>query len=175
MPKRKEKNMMFAFYIFFMYNYLKFKIYRRRDFKVNEREDIQQSLKLFVILSRACRSIQDIAAKSIKGLGLNTTEFAVLELLFHKGPQPLQQIGDKILIASGSITYVVDKLVDKELVVRKACIKDRRISYAELTEKGAVFMEEIFPKHELVLHEALQELSSEDKESVIRILKKLKK
>ncbi|GGE70901.1 MarR family winged helix-turn-helix transcriptional regulator [Priestia taiwanensis] len=142
---------------------------------MNEREDIQQSLKLFVVLSRAYRSIQDISAKSIKSFGLNPTEFAVLELLFHRGPQPLQQIGDRILIASGSITYVVDKLVDKELVIRKPCEKDRRISYAKLTDKGNVFMEDIFPQHEEVLHEALQTLTAEEKDDVIGLLKKLKK
>jgi MarR family transcriptional regulator, 2-MHQ and catechol-resistance regulon repressor len=167
---------MFAFLIYFVYNYLKFKIFMKGlDFQMNEREDIQQSLKLFVVLSRACRSIQDIGAISIKGFGLNPTEFAVLELLFHKGPQPLQQIGDKILIASGSITYVVDKLVDKELVIRKPCEKDRRISYAKLTDKGTAFMEEIFPQHEMVLHEALLSLSGEEKDTVIQLLKKLKK
>ena len=50
---------------------------------------------------------------------MNPTEFAVLELLYHKGNQPLQQIGDKILLASGSITYVVDKLEKKNFSSEK--------------------------------------------------------
>lgn len=73
----------------------------------------EQSLKLFIVLSRAYRSINDHMNKHIHHHGLNPTEFAVLELLYHKGDQPLQQIGDKILLASGSITYVVDKLEQK--------------------------------------------------------------
>lgn len=99
-------------------------------------KDIDQSLKLFIVLSRAYRAVNDQVNKSIQSFGVNPTEFAVLELLYHKGDQPLQQIGEKILLASGSITYVVDKLEQKGLIVRKACEKDRRVTYASITEKG---------------------------------------
>lgn len=63
-----------------------------------------------MVLSKAYRSVADRVAADIRKSGLNTTEFGVLELLYHSGDQPLQKIGDKILLASGSITYVVDKL-----------------------------------------------------------------
>ncbi len=75
--------------------------------------DESLSLKLFVILSRAVQSITKRIEEDIKSYGLNPTEFAVLELLYSKGDQPIQKIGDKILLASSSITYVVDKLEKK--------------------------------------------------------------
>lgn len=71
-------------------------------------------LKALVVLMRASQSVQDVLRKDIKVYGLNTTEFAVLELLYHKGDQPIQHIGKKILLSSGSITYVVDKLEKKD-------------------------------------------------------------
>jgi MarR family 2-MHQ and catechol resistance regulon transcriptional repressor len=137
------------------------------------RDEIDQSLKLFIVLSRAYRAISDQANKSIQRFGVNPTEFAVLELLYHKGDQPLQQIGEKILLASGSITYVVDKLEQKELIVRKACEKDRRVTYASITEKGKKFIEEVFPEHEQVIHETLAGLTADEKEQAISLLKKL--
>ena len=75
--------------------------------------DESLSLKLFVILSRAIQSITKRIEEDIKSYGLNPTEFAVLELLYSKGDQPIQKIGDKILLASSSITYVVDRLEKK--------------------------------------------------------------
>ena len=78
-------------------------------------KQINQSLKLFIVLSRAYKAVNEQVSKSIQTNGLNPTEFAVLELLYHKGDQPLQQIGGKILLANGSITYVVDKLEQKGL------------------------------------------------------------
>lgn len=137
------------------------------------KEEIAQSLKLFIVFSRAYRAVNDQVNKSIHSFGVNPTEFAVLELLYHKGDQPLQQIGEKILLASGSITYVIDKLEKKGLIVRKACEKDRRVTYASITDKGTAFIEEVFPKHEQTIHETLSGLTAEEKEQAIALLKKL--
>jgi MarR family 2-MHQ and catechol resistance regulon transcriptional repressor len=140
---------------------------------MDNRKEIDTSLKLFVVLSRAFRSVGDQANKSIQSFGLNPTEFAVLELLYNKGDTPLQQIGGKILIASGSITYVVDKLEKKGLLIRKQCSKDRRVTYASLTEEGIQFMEKIFPEHEKYINQIQSSLSVEEKETLISLLKKL--
>src|SRR5690625_1035463 len=96
----------------------------------NDHTDEQLSLKLFVVMNRAMESIRKQAAQDIRSYGLNLSEFAVLELLFHKGAQPIQVIGKKVLLASSSITYVIDKLEEKEYIVRESCPKDRRVIYA---------------------------------------------
>lgn len=137
------------------------------------KEDINQSLKLFIVLSRAYRAINENVNKLIQTYGLNPTEFAVMELLYHKGDQPLQQIGGKILLASGSITYVVDKLEEKGYLKRVACPTDRRVTFAQITEAGKEMIESIFPTHEERIHELMTELSSEEKETVIELVKKL--
>jgi MarR family 2-MHQ and catechol resistance regulon transcriptional repressor len=90
------------------------------------------ALKLFVVFSRANRSITDYIKDDIKSHGLNPTEFAVLELLFHKGEQPIQQIGQKILLSSGSMTYVIDRLEAKGYFYRKTFPNYRRIVYAAI-------------------------------------------
>lgn len=136
-------------------------------------EETKQSLKLFIVLSRAYRAINENVNKKIQSYGLNPTEFAVLELLYHKGDQPLQQIGEKILLASGSITYVVDKLEQKNYLMRVACPNDRRVTFAQITEKGRKFIEDIFPEHEKRIHELMAELSTEEKETAIELLKRL--
>lgn len=82
----------------------------------------------------------------MKCLRLNPTEFAVLEYIYHKGDQPIQKIGEKVLIAR-SITYVVDKLEEKGFLERRPCSKGRRMIYAGITEQGKKFMDEVFPKH----------------------------
>lgn len=132
-----------------------------------------RSLKLFVVFSRAYRAISDRVAEDIKKHGLNPTEFAVLELLYHQGQQPIQQIGKKVLLASGSITYVVDKLEGKGFVERKPCPKDRRVIYAVITEKGRQWMDEVFPMHQKAIQEIFGGLTADEKEAMIAMLKKL--
>lgn len=131
------------------------------------------SLRLFIVLSRAYQSIAKRVEEDIKSYGLNTTEFAVLELLYHKGDQPIQKIGDKVLLASSSITYVVDKLEKKNLIERKPCPKDRRVTYAVITQDGQRLMNEIFPKHTEAIQKIFAGLDSDEKTQAIQYLKKL--
>lgn len=132
-----------------------------------------ESLDLIVVLSRAYNWVMAHSNRDIRRHGLNPTEFGVLELLYHKGPQPLQQIGEKILISSGNITYVVDKLEKKQLLIRKPCAEDRRVIFAELTEKGTQFLDDIFPSHHKAIEQAVGGLTSEEKQQAIQLLKKL--
>lgn len=136
-------------------------------------KDLKQSLKLYIVLSRAHKAINETTNQFFQENGLNPTEFAVLELLYHKGRQPLQQIGNKILLASGSITYVIDKLEKRGYLNRVSCPADRRVTYAEITTEGESFMGEIFPKHEQHLHELMSALTNEEKDVVITLVKKL--
>lgn len=139
----------------------------------NERVDKDLSLKLFVVLSRAAQTVKKRVEENIRSFGLNPTEFAVLELLYSKGEQPIQKIGDKVLIASSSITYVVDKLEGKGYLVRKPCNEDRRITYAVITPEGKKLMDEIFPEHSDAIHEICSGLAGEEKTYLIEKLKKL--
>lgn len=133
----------------------------------------ETALRLFVILNRAQEAVRKATIKDVKKHGLNLSEFAVLELLYHKGEQPIQLIGKKVLLASSSITYVVDKLEKKGYLTRQACAKDRRVIYAHITEKGIALMDEIFPKHQAALAHILSGLSQREKETAIVLLKKL--
>ncbi|WP_139491715.1 MarR family winged helix-turn-helix transcriptional regulator [Brevibacillus dissolubilis] len=131
------------------------------------------SLKLFVVLSHTHKTLMEHALRDMRRYGLNPTEFTVLELLYHKGPHPIQQIGDKILLASGSLTYVIDKLEKKELLIRKPSHKDRRITYVEISEKGKELFDDIFPQHAKAIHQVTEGLTAEEKQTAVDLLKKL--
>lgn len=139
----------------------------------NINQDQEVSLKLYVVLYRALQAIDKKMANNFKSYGLNPTEFAVLELLYHKGDQPIQKIGEKILIASSSITYVVDKLEKKNFVKRVACATDRRVTYASITEEGQQLMQDIFPTHAETMAAVMGGLDTDEKTDLIEQLKKL--
>ena len=138
-------------------------------------EDDARSLKLFVVLSKAYRTINDHAIRDMKQYGLSPSEFMVLELLYTKRRIPLQQIGEKVLITSGSITYNIDKLEKKQFLKRVPCTEDRRVIYAEITEAGHTFFDQIFPQHAATIHNLLNGLSPEEKLTAIELIKKLGK
>lgn len=129
------------------------------------------ALKSLTVLLRSSQSIEEVLRKDMQRYGLNMTEFAVLELLYHKGEQPIQKIGEKILITSGSITYVVDKLEKKGFAERIACPTDRRVTFASITESGKQFMDEIFPQHEKKVEDIFAVLDEAQQQQFIEVAK----
>src|SRR5438034_8319916 len=93
-------------------------------------------LKLWIVLARAFDAVERHSRASIARFGLGTTEFGVLEVLYHKGELPVCEVQRRILVESSSTTYVVDKLVQRGLVRRRASGSDRRVTLLALTPAG---------------------------------------
>jgi MarR family transcriptional regulator, 2-MHQ and catechol-resistance regulon repressor len=136
-------------------------------------EETKRALKLWVVLAKCFNSVADLDRKSIARFGLIPSEFAVLESLYHKGPIKLSEIGKHLLLTSGSVTYVVDKLEKQGLVKRVDCPEDRRAIFAHLTDEGRERIEQIFPAHAECLRETLSGLSPEEQEIATVLLRKL--
>ena len=135
--------------------------------------DQELALKLWVVLSRARNAVADRLETHMVGRGVTHGEFAVMEALYHKGPLLLGELQRKILVSSGGVTYLVDKLAERGLVERQACPSDRRARYAVLTEAGRSWMDEFFPEHTRRLEEALGGLTEEQKAKAIALLRTL--
>lgn len=141
--------------------------------KRGEARGERPALKLWVVLSRAHAAVAEHDRSHVARHDLTPGEFGVLEALYHRGPLLLGELQRKILVSSGGITYLVDRLEERGLATRKPCPDDRRATYAELTPAGEELIERIFPRHVRCLERALSGLSDEEKEDAIRLLKKL--
>jgi MarR family 2-MHQ and catechol resistance regulon transcriptional repressor len=97
----------------------------------------------------------------------------VLEVLLHKGPLTISVIGEKVLLASASMTSAIDRLEERGLVRRRSCNSDRRIRLVELTECGKAFIEEIYARHEKDLEFIASELSETERRTMYEGLKKI--
>lgn len=133
------------------------------------------SLKSFVVLMKASKIVQEQTKKDINNYNMHMSEFMVLEALYSKGKQTVRQISDAVLINSGSITYVMDKLETKGLLERIDCKEDRRVVYIQITAEGKKLMDEIFPKHQLVIEDIFSCITDQEKEVFIDLLKKVGK
>ena len=131
------------------------------------------ALKLFVVLARANRTLMEHAKRDVERSGLSQTEFAVLEVLYHKGQLTIGEIGERVLLTSGSMTYVVDKLETRSLVERTPCPDDHRATYIALTAEGRRLIGRIFPGHAAAIERAAAALTADEKRTAIALLKKL--
>jgi MarR family 2-MHQ and catechol resistance regulon transcriptional repressor len=101
-------------------------------------------------------------------------DFAVLEALLHKGPLPVNEIGKKILLTSGSITVAVDRLEEKGLVERRAHGTDRRAKVVHLTREGRKLITRAYSDHAADMEQlASASLTKKEREILIRLLKQI--
>lgn len=136
-------------------------------------EEQATALRLLVVLSRAHNAVQAHLQANVGEHGLTLTEFAILEVLYHKGPLLLGEVQRRILVSSGGVTYLVDRLAEKGLVERRECPSDRRARYAALTDQGEALIERIFPAHAACIARAMGGLSTEDQKAVTALLRTL--
>jgi MarR family 2-MHQ and catechol resistance regulon transcriptional repressor len=129
---------------------------------------------VFLVLWKASRAAQAYAEKSIQGLAMCGSDFAVLEALLHKGPLPINEIGKKVLLTSGSITVAVDRLETKGLVVRRAHGTDRRARIIHLTQPGRKLITHAYADHAADMERlASDSLTRAERKSLIGLLKKI--
>ncbi|MBI3568029.1 MAG: MarR family transcriptional regulator [Gemmatimonadetes bacterium] len=131
------------------------------------------ALKLWVVLARAFNAVSERSQADIVKHDLTPGEFAVLELLYHKGPTLLGEIQKRVLVSSGGITFLVDRLTQRGLVERRNCPTDRRARYAALTHDGEKLLRRIFPGHAEAMAEAVSGLSAAEQKAATALLKKL--
>jgi MarR family transcriptional regulator, 2-MHQ and catechol-resistance regulon repressor len=136
-------------------------------------QSVDASLKLWVVLARAYGAVAREAEREVSRHDLTPMEFGILEVLHHKGPLLLGEIQRKVLVTSGGITYLVDRLVAKGLVERQECPTDRRARYAALTPAGDELIRRIFPAHAQVIHRAVGALTPEEQLEATTLLRRL--
>jgi MarR family 2-MHQ and catechol resistance regulon transcriptional repressor len=133
------------------------------------------ALNTFIKLTRAADSLGTrLFRRGTRG-DLTTSQFGVLESLYHLGPMSQSEIGTKLLKSSGNITLVIDNLEKRGLVRRERDTDDRRVVTVSLTQAGRELIRRIFPGHVASIVEEMSVLTPEEQETLGRLCRKLGK
>ena len=125
----------------------------------------ERALSAYVKLLRASETVHGEATRSLAGSGLSSSQFAVLEALYHVGPMCLSELARKILKSSGNLTMVVGNLEKRGLVTRRQSAQDRRFVSVAITEKGRKLMARII--------ELMERLSPAQQDELGRLCRQL--
>jgi len=126
-----------------------------------------------LVLWKAAKAIEKVDRVSIAGTGLQLSEFTIMEVLLHKGPLPINAIGGKVLLTSGSMTAAINRLETKGFVRRIQDTADGRFFHVHLTEMGRVVIQSAFVKHAANLEQVAAALSQDERDELVRLLKKI--
>src|SRR5438876_7139773 len=128
---------------------------------------------LWLVLMKAHRTLERLATRSIESSEAGLSDFAVMEMLLHKGPQPVNEIGRRVELTSGAITTAVDRLESRGLVTRETHPSDRRARIVRLTATGQEQAAKIFAGHREAMDLAASGLSKTERATLIELLKTL--
>src|SRR5437660_9174306 len=122
---------------------------------------------LWLVMMKAHRTLQRLAMRSIESPEMCLSDFAVMEMLLHKGPQPVNEIGRRVELTSGAITTAVDRLESLGVVTREAHPTDRRARIVRLTRAGEREAARIFAVHKAAMDLAASGLSKSERATLI--------
>jgi MarR family transcriptional regulator, 2-MHQ and catechol-resistance regulon repressor len=131
------------------------------------------ALRLWIALARAHDAVLAHATEDVARHGLTLAEFGVLEALLHKGPLTQGDLQRAILVSSGGITFLVDRLVKRGLVDRQPHPRDGRTRITALTAEGDALVRGIFPEHAARIKAAMGGLGKKEKREALRLLRAL--
>src|SRR5256885_2486667 len=93
---------------------------------MTQRRTEPSAIHTWLVLMKAHRTLSRHATRSIEALDMCLSDFAILEALLHKGPQPVRELARRIDLTSGSMTTAIDRLEARQLVTRADHATDRR-------------------------------------------------
>lgn len=113
-------------------------------------------------LASAYQAFEAYSAAHIRTLDLTPAQFDIIATLGNTPGMPLNELGAKTLITKGTLTGVVDRLSDKQLVRRIASPSDGRSQIVQLTPQGEALFARSFPAHLAYMRQAFEELSADE-------------
>jgi MarR family 2-MHQ and catechol resistance regulon transcriptional repressor len=126
-----------------------------------------------LVLWKAAKAVEKADKNSIAQTGLGLSDFAIMEALMHKGPLPINQIGGKVLLTSGSMTAAINRLEKGGFVKRVRDQSDGRHFYVHLTESGYNVIRDAYERHRLNLEKIVEIMTNKEKKELVRLLKKI--
>jgi DNA-binding MarR family transcriptional regulator len=88
------------------------------------------------LFGKAYQHITAIARERLAPYGVTPVQFALLHLLWDQDGQSGTALGTRLQLDSATITGVLDRLANAELLERRPDPTDRRINLIFLTEQG---------------------------------------
>ncbi len=128
---------------------------------------------LWLVLWKSFEAVRTYAVRDIVSLGIGLSDFAILEFRLNKGARPVNEIGSRVGLTSGSMTTAIDRLEKRGLVQRRTESGDRRTRFVHLTPEGRELISRAFAAHSHSMDQLGDHLTRHERETAIRILKKL--
>jgi MarR family transcriptional regulator, 2-MHQ and catechol-resistance regulon repressor len=125
-------------------------------------------------LVRAYQAFSSYSEAHVRQFDLTPAQFDVIATLGNTNGLSMGEIGEKTLITKGTLTGVIDRLIQKQLAIREVPADNRRCVIVQLTPQGQQIFEQSFPSHIAHLKERFDRLQPREIETLTDLLVQLK-
>ncbi len=121
--------------------------------------------------------ITDNVSLELKEFGISEPQFNVLRILRgQKGnPVTVEEISNHMIQRSSNVTRIIDKLLARDLVIRKECETNRRKMDILITNNGLELLNQLDKKVDQFHQPMFKNLTKEEAETLTALIKKLRK
>jgi DNA-binding MarR family transcriptional regulator len=131
--------------------------------------NITRILDVFDQISKFCATEKDLSY----GFDLSKPEILALESIFQKNELIMSQLAKNLDIGFSTATKIIDRLLEKNLVIRESDPDDRRIVKVVLTKKGTEFVMLHREHKKEIFEKILNILTPDEQENFITIMEKI--
>ena len=136
-------------------------------------ENVPEGVHSWLVFFKAMHAVSKLIQADLQRTELGESDFRVLEVLLHKGAQPVNALGPRVNLTPGSISAAVDRLHGRGLVSRVEDAGDRRVRIVDLTPAGREMIEPIFRRRAAILEQVFEVLTPEERINLEQMLKEI--
>lgn len=119
--------------------------------------------------------IGQLMTSFLKPFGLSNQQFNILRILRGAGDWvAMNTVKDRMVEKSPNATRLADKLLGKNLIVRRRSESDRRVVYIKITQTGLRLLKDIDEQDDGVLRNVMNRITDEEARQVAAVLDKMR-
>lgn len=141
--------------------------------RYNGTEEENQALNTYIKLQRAAETTLNRTTSHLNEYNLSTSQFAVLEALFHLGTLSQRALAEKLLKSTGNISLVLKNMEKRDLIERHRDQLDNRYMRVSITSIGRELIESMFSVHVAGIVSEMSVLTMTEQKELARLCRKL--
>jgi MarR family 2-MHQ and catechol resistance regulon transcriptional repressor len=136
-------------------------------------EEETRALDVYIKLQRAADTTLNRTTSHLSEYHLSTSQFAVLEALYHLGTLSQRALAEKLLKSTGNISIVLKNMEKRGLIERHRDPADNRYMRVSITGIGRELIDGMFATHVAGIVDEMSILTVAEQEELARLCRKL--
>jgi MarR family 2-MHQ and catechol resistance regulon transcriptional repressor len=133
----------------------------------------RRALDAYIKLQRAAETVVTRTTAHLAARNLTTSQFGVLEALYHLGTLSQRDLAQKLLKSTGNISTVLKNLEKRGLISRERNPEDTRYMEVCISKAGQELLASFFEQHVQGIVEEMSILTADEQEELARLCRKL--